>query len=167
MRLDRECRSGRASPGFPRLRATIDDVSPRIRALVAAAALAGLLANCGSGADAGDAERFCGEVQANRRAIVKPRVRTADDVDELLTLYRDLGELAPLAIDADWDELIVNYETASTVVPGDPESLQRVAAQAYATERSAVAVHDWLLANCAVDIGPVATIVQSTNRRGG
>jgi hypothetical protein len=50
------------------------------------------------------------------------------------------------------------------VVPGDPESMQRVAARAYATERSAVAVHDWLMANCAVDIGPVATIVPDAPR---
>ena len=53
---------------------------------------------------------------------------------------------------------MVNYETASTVDPGDPESLQRVVAQAVRAERSAIAVHDWLLANCDVDLGNVATI---------
>ena len=57
-----------------------------------------------------------------------------------------------------WDALVVNYETASTVDPGDPESLQRVVAQAVRAERSAIAVHDWLLANCDVDLGNVATI---------
>ena len=132
-----------------------------IRELVAslAVATAALLTACGSGSSAGDAERFCGEVKANTPAIVKPRIRTAEDVDTLLALYRDLGDLAPLAIDADWEALILNYETASTVEPTDPESVQRVAARAYATEQSAVAVHDWLLTNCAVDIGPVATLV--------
>jgi hypothetical protein len=139
-------------------------VVPPIRSVLAAVAVAGLLAGCGSGERAGDAERFCGEVEANTRAIVKPRLRTVEDVDAFLVLYRELGELAPLAIGADWGALILNYETASTVVPGDPESLQRVAARAYATERSAVAVHDWLLANCAVDIGPVATIVPTPPR---
>jgi hypothetical protein len=126
---------------------------------MSALAAAALLSACGSGDSGGDAERFCGEVQANTRAIVKPRIRTSEDVESLLTLYRDLGELAPLAIHADWDALILNYETASTVAPNDPESVQRVAARAYATEQSAVAVHDWLLANCAVDIGPVSTVV--------
>jgi hypothetical protein len=131
--------------------------------VLAAVAIAALLAGCGGGG-AGDAERFCGEVKAHTRAIVHPRLHTVADVDTLLTLYRKLGDLAPLAIDADWDALVLNYETASTVVPGDPESLQRVAARAYATERSAVAVHDWLQANCAVDIGPVATIVPDAPR---
>jgi len=142
-------------------------VSRPIRAVLssALAVVTVLVAACGGGDTAGDAERFCGEVQANRRAIVRPRLRTVADVDTLLALYRDLGELAPLAIEADWDALVLNYETASTVVPDDKASVQRVAARAYATERSAVAVHDWLLANCAVDIGPVATIVPPAPRR--
>jgi hypothetical protein len=142
-------------------------VSRRTRALLTpvVTALAALLLGCGAGGSAGDAERFCGEVQANTRTIVRPRLRTIADIDTLLALYRDLGELAPLAIDADWDALVLNYETASTVAPSDPESVQRAVARAYATERSAVAVHDWLIANCAVDIGPVATIVPDTPRR--
>ena len=53
---------------------------------------------------------------------------------------------------------MVNVETASTVVPDDPESMQRTAAVAYATEKSAVAVRDWILDNCGVDLGPVTTI---------
>jgi hypothetical protein len=137
-----------------------------IRPLVVSLAVTGaaLLTACGSGSGAGDAERFCGEVKANTPAIVKPRLKTVEDIDTLMALYRDLGDLAPLAIDADWDALVLNYETASTVEPTDPESVQRVAARAYATEESAVAVHDWLLTNCAVDLGPVATLVPHGQR---
>jgi hypothetical protein len=140
-------------------------VRPPLRTVLAAVAAAAVLVGCGSGERSGDAERFCGEVKAHTRAIVRPRMRNAADVESLLALYRDLGDLAPLAIEADWDALTLNYETASTVVPGDPESMQRVAARAYATEQSAVAVHDWLIANCAVNIGPVATIVPSAARQ--
>ncbi len=145
-------------------------MSRPIRAVVsvAAAVMTVVLFGCGGGGgSAGDAERFCGEVQANTRALVRPRLRTIDDVDTLLGLYRDLAALAPLGIAREWDALILNYETASTVMPNDPESLQRVAARAYATERSAVAVHDWLLANCKVDLGPVATIVPDEPARRG
>jgi hypothetical protein len=145
-------------------------VSRPIRAVltVAAVVMSVVPLGCGGdGASAGDAERFCGEVQANTRALVRPRLRTVDDVDTLLGLYRDLATLAPLGVAREWDALILNYETASTVVPNDPESLQRVAARAYATERSAVAVHDWLLANCRVDIGPVATIFSDEPARRG
>jgi hypothetical protein len=38
--------------------------------------------------------------------------------------------------------------------------VQRTVAVAYATERSAVAVKNWVLTNCGVDLGPVATIAQ-------
>ena len=55
--------------------------------------------------------------------------------------------------------MILNLETADSVVPDDPESLQAAIRRAYATERSAVAVRDWLLANCNVDLGPIATVV--------
>ncbi len=84
---------------------------------------------------------------------------TVDEIDGYLALYTRIGDLAPLVIEPHWQALIVNYETANTVVPDDPASMQRAAVQAYATERSAVAVKDWLLRNCNVDIGPVATIV--------
>ena len=106
----------------------------------------------------GDAERFCGEVQANTAALVASPATVAD-IDAYLDLYRRIGELAPLAIEPHWEALILSYETASTVDPADPESVQAAIRRAYATERSAVAVKDWLLANCNVDLGPVSTVV--------
>jgi hypothetical protein len=124
---------------------------------LALAVLATMVAGCGDD-DAGDAERFCGEIQQDIATVVSPTLTTDDDLDELLTRYRELGELAPLAVENHWRMIVKNLETASTVVPADPDSVQRAVAQAYATERSAVAVQRWLLANCAIDIGPVATI---------
>jgi len=106
----------------------------------------------------GDVETFCGEVQDNRDVLLA-RPETVDDIDDYVGLYRRIGEVAPLAIEPDWAALVLNFETASTVQPDDPESVQRAARQAYATEKSSVAVKDWLLANCQVDLGPVATIV--------
>jgi hypothetical protein len=124
---------------------------------LAVALLATMAAGCGDD-DAGDAERFCGEIQQDIDAVVSPDLTSDDDLDELLTRYRTLGDLAPLAVEAHWSVIVKNIETASTVVPADPDSVQRAVAQAYATERSAVAVQRWLLANCGIDIGPVATI---------
>jgi hypothetical protein len=125
-------------------------------ALLVSVALCG--AACSGDDPVGDAERFCGEVQANTAALVTAPA-SADEVDGFLDEYRRIGELAPLAIEPHWQALVLNYETASTVEPADPESVQRAVGRAYATERSAVAVKDWLLANCNVDIGPVTTIV--------
>jgi hypothetical protein len=116
-----------------------------------------MLAACG---DSGrSAERFCTEVSENRAALVDPELAFEDDIEPLLDLYRDIGDTAPLAVEEDWDDLVAAYETASTVVPGDSDSEQVALAAIYSAEASAAGVDRWLRENCAVDIGPVFTIV--------
>lgn len=127
------------------------------RAAIVAAAGA-LLASCGSD-DAGSAERFCGEIDENRALLTTPQLTYSDDIEPMLELYREIADLAPLAIEEEWRQLVATYETANTVVLGDAESEQAVLAAAYQSEASAAAVAKWLRENCAVDIGPLATIV--------
>lgn len=121
--------------------------------LVAALALAA----CGDDGVASDAERFCGEASTRRDMIVSPPMATEAEVEATLDFYRLMGQLAPLAIAEQWNDIVEAMETASTVVPGDPGSEQAVALQAYATERSAYEVAVWLRRNCGVDI-PITTI---------
>lgn len=122
-------------------------------------AAAVILSGCGSDDDdGGDADEFCAEVTANVAAIVTPPLATEDDIDATLDLYSDLADIAPIGIEEEWRDLLFNIETASTLVPDEPDSMQRAVAVAFATEKSAVAVRNWILANCGVDIGPVATI---------
>lgn len=135
------------------------DRSLRFTRAAAAVAIAGLLGACTGDGGAGNAERFCGEVQLNAAQLTQPNLQFSDDIEPLLDLYRSIGELAPLAIEPEWSQLITAYETASTVVPGDPESEQVALASIFSTEESAAAVDRWLETNCAVDIGPVFTIV--------
>lgn len=125
---------------------------------IASTLLLTTLAACGDDS-AGDAERFCGEIDANSEALFSPEIGAENEIGPLLDLYRRIGAFAPLAIEADWDQLILNYETADTVVPDDEASVQAATAQAYQSEKSAAAVKVWLQENCAIDIGPVATIV--------
>jgi hypothetical protein len=116
-------------------------------------------AACGSDPDpAGDAQRFCGEVEASKEELTSPDLASSDEILPLIDLYRRIGELAPLEIERDWQHLTASYETASTVVPGEEESEQRMIESALRAEKSAVAVSEWLKVNCAVDLGPVATI---------
>ncbi len=119
---------------------------------------ASLLAACGRD-EAPSAERFCGEIESNLAALTTPELAFEDDIDPLVELYRDIGRLAPLAIEAEWQQLVTNYETASTVVPDDPDSVQRVVTMAYRSEESAVLVDTWLQDNCALSMGPLSTIV--------
>ncbi len=123
-----------------------------------AVAVGAALSACG-GDEAPSAERFCGEVAANKEALTNPRLEYAEDIEPVLDLYREIGQLAPLGIDAEWKQLVAAYESASTVVPGDTASEQAALAAIYSSEKSAAAIGTWLRANCAVDIGPVFTIV--------
>lgn len=149
--------AGRATMPHVRALTPRDPRSRRATAVLLAAGLA--LTACG-GDDTGDAERFCGEVAANREALTNPQLQYSDDVGPLLDLYREVGELAPIAIEAEWDQLVAAYETASTVVAGDSASEQEAVAAIYSSERAAAAIERWLQDNCAVDIGPVFTIVE-------
>lgn len=145
-------------------------IGPMIRPItirpVRAAALAltatAFLAACG-GDGGGNAERFCGEIDVNKAALTSPDLRFIDDVEELLDLYRSIGELAPLAIEDEWNQLIVNYETASTVVPDDPASVQLAVVSALESESAAARVGEWLEQNCGVDLGPLATLVDHSS----
>jgi hypothetical protein len=118
-----------------------------------------LIASCGGGGGGTSAERFCGEIDEHREELTDPAIATEADIGPLLDLYREIADLAPLSIEQEWRQLITAYETASTVVPGDAESEQAALAVIYSSEESAAAVSRWLQENCAVDIGPVATIV--------
>lgn len=118
----------------------------------------GSAAGCGDD-DGRSAERFCGEVAANREALTNPDLQFSDDIEPLLELYRDIGDLAPLAIEEEWNQLVAAYETASAVEPGDGDAEQEALAAIYTSEQSAAAIERWLMENCAVDIGPVFTIV--------
>jgi hypothetical protein len=119
--------------------------------------VAGLVGCGGDDGVASDAERFCGEATTQRDMIVAPPMATEAEVEATLDFYRLMGQLAPVAIAEQWNEIVHAMETASTVVPGDPDSEQQVALQAYATERSAYEVAVWLQRNCGVDI-PITTI---------
>lgn len=113
---------------------------------------------CSDTTTGGDAERFCGEIEANQALLTSPDLSSAADIEPLLELYREIGEFAPLAIEAEWDQLTLNYETASTVVPGDDESMQAAVAMAFQSEQAGARVKQWLVDNCTLDIGPVATL---------
>lgn len=117
-----------------------------------------VLGACGDDDAGGDASRFCGEIEANLIRLTAPQLQSAAEIEPLLELYRDIGDFAPIAIEPEWDQLILNYETASTVVPGDDDSVQTAIVMALRSEQAGARVKQWLIDNCALDIGPVATL---------
>ena len=104
-----------------------------------------------------DANLFCGEATRQRELILSPPMATEAELQASLEFYRLMGALAPLAVSEEWGVLVSAMETASTIVPGDPESEQLVAMTAYATEPSAYRIKKWLRDNCGLDL-PITTI---------
>lgn len=164
------CRSGThfpaAAEGSGGTRATMRPVTSRFtHARVAAVIAVMVVASCGGDDDSGDAERFCGEVAENIEALTKPDLTASANpevgIDALLDEYRRIGESAPLAIEAEWDQLVAAYEAADLVIAGDPQSEQEAIEAIFRAEQAAVKISDWLRTNCAVEIGPLATIVGS------
>ena len=105
---------------------------------------------------AGDAEQFCTSVAENVEAL-RGNPATDAAVEDLIDLWRDVGDDAPLAIEEEWNAHADNLELAWT-----SDDQQEVVASTFAAERSAVAIAGWLEDNCAIDWGPVTTIVPGT-----
>lgn len=114
---------------------------------------------CGGDGDAvePDAGTFCERATEQRDLILSPPMTSEAELVASLEFYRLMGQLAPIAIAAEWAVLVDAMETASTVVPGDTASEQLVAMTAYASEPSAFRVKEWLLDNCGLDL-PITTI---------
>ncbi len=118
-------------------------------------ALASLLtvAACGS-APVRSAEKFCGELTAHKDEIHK-LPQSPEEISALISLYSRMGEVAPLEVQADWDQLSTNLKTANSVDVNNPASVQGVADAAYATQRSAENLVTWAHNTCGLDLGPV------------
>ena len=101
---------------------TIRSETPRrTRASATAAIVAAIVAMSACSTDeTPSAERFCGEVAANKDALTSPQLLYADDIEPLLDLYRSVGALAPLGVEDDWNQLWwIRIDGRATLVPGD------------------------------------------------
>lgn len=114
---------------------------------------------CGDPTPERDAAAFCEGLRTNRSAIVAGSIASELELSSTLEMYRQLDDLAPLAVSQEWSTLLNAIETANTVVPGDPDGIQRVAEAAYQSEAAALAIAEWAMASCDVDLGPVTTLV--------
>ncbi len=130
-----------------------------VRGAIGLVALTSVALTACNSDDAGSAERFCGEIAAHKDELTAPDLEYSEDIAPVLDRYRSIGDLAPLSIEKEWNELVSAYETADTIVVGDADSEQAAVAAIYSAEASAAKVDSWLKANCAVDIGPVVTLV--------
>ena len=121
--------------------------------VLAVAVGAGVIGACG-GSPERSATAFCTELDRELPGLEGP-TQTQADLDALVARYDGLNEIAPLAIEDDWQELTDLVVTAATVVPTDPTSVQIVADAAYRTERAARRLEAWVSATCGLTMPAV------------
>jgi hypothetical protein len=127
-----------------------------VRSVLPLVVVAAALVVLGACDDGGDTEQFCDEVAQNVEGL-RLAPATEDEVEDLIDLWRDVGDNAPLAIESEWDTHTNNLELAWT-----SDDQQEVVASTFAAEQSNVAIAAWLSDNCDIDFGPVTTIVPGT-----
>lgn len=121
----------------------------RLLAVVLAGAPIALLTGCGDADGGGDAEAFCARVTEDQELLFATPLDTPQSVEDMLQAMRGAGDLAPLAIEAEWDELTGMFDAvANGSLPFGDDDIAPI----YMSERSAVAIQEWLVANCGVDI---------------
>ena len=128
--------------------------------LVAAA----VLSSCSEGAGR-TAEGYCGQIQLHLSALNEPAIDDGADIDDAIEVYRTITAAAPAAVEPEWQQLLTSLETASTVDPADPASVQRVADTARATKPAATKVQQYTQQTCALRIAdppPVTNPVTAT-----
>jgi hypothetical protein len=130
----------------------------RLSVVVTAGLLAGAAA-CSS--DDRSAGRFCAELAEALPSLNGP-IALPSDVEAIVDTYERLDEITPITIEREWRQLTELVQTAATVQPDDPDSVQRVADRAYATERSARALATWVAQTCGLELPAVIGVEGST-----
>ncbi len=113
---------------------------------------------------AGDAERFCGEIAENKDELVARRSSSAT-TSSRCSICTATSATSPRCRSRRSGRTGRRVRDREHGRDRRPESQQAAAAAIYSSEESAAAIDNWLMANCAVDIGPVVTLVPHARRR--
>jgi hypothetical protein len=111
------------------------------------------------------AEGYCGQIKLHLDALNTPAIADGADIEATIEIYRTITSAAPAAVEPEWEQLLTSLETASTVDPADPESLQRVADTARSTRPAATRVQQYTDQTCALRIAdppPITNPVTAT-----
>ena len=141
------------------MRSVAASVATSVAAAVAAAlGLAVVAAACGDDAPERTEAGYCTEVTKRLAELNTPSISAPEDVTAVLAAWREVAARAPLAVEEDWAVVVAGMETAATVDPGDPESVQRMADTARAGEPAATRVIVYTYQKCNATIGGVPPV---------
>lgn len=120
--------------------------------IAAFAATGAFVAACSDGPERSESA-YCGQIAAHLADLNSPPITTSSDIGRVLSAWRAVAAAAPVAVDTEWETMVESIETAITVDPDDPESLQRVADAARASEPAAKHVISYTQERCGLTIG--------------
>ena len=130
---------------------------PAARILAVIAALVPLAAaGCSEDATQRSEANYCTQVGNHLADLNAPSLATGDDIERVVDAWRAVAQSAPLAIEEEWNTMVANIETASTVDPNDADSMQLVADSARSSEPAANRVIAYTQQRCGALIGSVA-----------
>ncbi len=127
----------------------------RILAVLAAMLPLGAAA-CSDDAAQRSEANYCTQVGNHLADLNAPSLATGDDIERVVDAWRAVAQSAPLAIEEEWETMVANIETATTVDPNDPDSVQLVADSARSSEPAANRVIAYTQQRCGALIGSVA-----------
>ena len=127
----------------------------RILAVLAALLPLGAAA-CSDDAAQRSEANYCTQVGNHLADLNAPSLATGDDIERVVDAWRAVAQSAPLAIEEEWNTMVANIETASTVDPNDADSMQLVADSARSSEPAASRVIAYTQQRCGALIGSVA-----------
>ncbi|MEI7547247.1 MAG: hypothetical protein WCK21_04215 [Actinomycetota bacterium] len=121
--------------------------------VITAAACLSAVSACSGDATQRTEAHYCTEVGNHLTDLNSPTIATPADIDRLLNSWRAVSKAAPIAIEPEWNIVVAAIETAATVVPADPASVQKVADTARAGEQAANRVISYTMQRCGARIG--------------
>jgi len=141
--------------------------APRRTAVAAMLALAVSVTACGDDLQQRSESNYCAQVNAHLADLNSPVLAVPADIDRVIEAWRSVARSAPLAVEAEWTTMVNNLETASTVDPNDPASMQRVADTARRSEPAANLVITYTQQKCSAVIASGAPATAATTTAAG
>jgi hypothetical protein len=117
------------------------------------------ISGCASDEPPATSGQYCATISANLDQLNAPAIVDAAGIEATSKLYRTITSIAPLAVQKEWETMAANIETAATVDPNDPTSVQHVADSARSSQHAATAISDYTSKVCGVTIGTPTTTV--------
>ena len=123
-------------------------VAPHLRAVLATGAALLVLASCDKGSRE---DRFC-ERLAEEQALLAVVPTDPDELDAFVERYQDLADIAPLAIEEQWQTVTELVEAVATEDLTDPAAADRLRDRAVAATRPIDEVRAYARTTCGVEL---------------